>query len=104
MTYSIRYIIIIRLLHSLQKIDSKKIETGLGDIPKLDDTDRSICEGKVTYDECWKAVKSIEKSPGSNGLSFTKTFSLFGECFVKMADGIFDSMSEYVKIPNSRII
>ena len=42
--------------------------------PKLSDSDRSICEGKLTLSECWLALSSIKngKSPGNDGL--TKEF------------------------------
>ena len=49
-------------------------------IPKLSDDDRTSCEGKLTLNECWEALKSVgnSKSPGNDGL--TKEFYL---CFFK---------------------
>ena len=42
--------------------------------PKLNKSDRSICEGKLTLNECWLALSSMknEKSSGNDGL--TKEF------------------------------
>ena len=42
--------------------------------PKLSESDRSICEGKLTLNECWLALSSLKngKSPGNDGL--TKEF------------------------------
>ena len=49
-------------------------------IPKLSDDDRSSCEGKLTLNECWEALKSMgsHKSPGNDSL--TKEFYV---CFFK---------------------
>ena len=51
----------------------------LGDlnIPKLSDDDRTSCEGKLTLNEYWEALKSMgcSKSPGNDGL--TKKFCVF---------------------------
>ena len=42
--------------------------------PKLSESDRSICEDKLTLNECWLALSSMKngKSPGNDGL--TKEF------------------------------
>ena len=42
--------------------------------PMLSESDRSICEGKLTLNECWLALSSMRngKSPGNDGL--TKEF------------------------------
>ena len=49
-------------------------------IPKLSDDDRTSCEGKLTSNECWEALKSMSsnKSPGNHGLA--KEFYV---CFFK---------------------
>ena len=43
---------------------------------KLSDDDRTSCEGKLTLNECWEALKSMgsNKSPGNGGL--TKEFDV----------------------------
>ena len=42
--------------------------------PKLSESDRCICEDKLTLNECWLALSSMKngKSPGNDGL--TKEF------------------------------
>ena len=49
-------------------------------IPKLIDDDRTSCDGKLTLNECWEALKSMDSSkrPGNDGL--TKEFYV---CFFK---------------------
>jgi hypothetical protein len=40
------------------------------DIPKLDEEDRELCEGKISEGECVEVMKTFknEKSPGTDGL------------------------------------
>ena len=49
--------------------------------PVLTEDEQSLCEGKLTLNECWEALNSMKngKSPGNDG--FTKEFyvSFFGE-------------------------
>ena len=49
--------------------------------PKLSEDEKSLCEGKLTLNECWNALSSMKngKSPGNDG--FTKEFyvAFFGE-------------------------
>ena len=49
--------------------------------PVLTEDEKSLCEGKLTLNECWEALNSMKngKSPGNEG--FTKEFyvSFFGE-------------------------
>ena len=49
--------------------------------PKLSEDEKSLCEGKLTLNECWSALSSMKngKSPGNDG--FTKEFyvAFFGE-------------------------
>ena len=54
--------------------------------PKLSESDRSICEGKLTLSECWLAFSSMKngKSPGNDGL--TKEFYV---CFLKNLAGLY---------------
>ena len=48
------------------------------DIPKLDEEDRELCEGKISEGECVEVMKTFknEKSPGTDGLpiEFYKIF------------------------------
>jgi hypothetical protein len=76
-------------LYSLQCIDDELIDAESNDIPRLNDIDRSMCEGPLTYEECWRAVKGMknEKSPGSDGLPakfYQAFFPLFGDTFVNI--------------------
>jgi hypothetical protein len=47
-------------------------------IPKLDEEDRELCEGKISEGECVEVMKTFknEKSPGTDGLpiEFYKIF------------------------------
>ena len=49
--------------------------------PVLTEDEKSLCEGKLTLNECWEALNPMKngKSPGNDG--FTKEFyvSFFGE-------------------------
>ena len=49
-------------------------------IPKLSDDDRNSCEGKLTLNQYWEALKSMgsSKSPGNDGLT-----TEFYVCFFK---------------------
>ena len=40
------------------------------DIPKLDEEDRELCEGKISEEECVEVIKTFKngKSPGTDGL------------------------------------
>ena len=76
---------------TLYKRWSEKSETecldflGNLNIPKLSDDDQASCEGKLTLNECWEALKSMgsSKSPGNDSL--TKAFYV---CFFKDLDNI----------------
>ena len=54
--------------------------------PKLSDSDKSICEGKLTLNECWPALSSMknDKSPGNHGL--TKEVYV---CFLRKWAGLY---------------
>lgn len=68
-------------LYSSTKVDDNLISTNLQSISSnkiLPDDLRNSCEGVITVDECWEALKYFKpnKSPGSDGLTaeFYKTF------------------------------
>ena len=75
----------------LYKRWSEKSETecldflGNLNIPKLSDDDQTSCEGKLTLNECWEALKSMgsSKSPGNDSL--TEEFYVY---FFKDLDNI----------------
>jgi hypothetical protein len=92
------------ILYSLQCIDDALIDAELGEIPQLNDFDRSMCEGPLTYDECWWAVKNMknEKSPGPDGLPaefYKALFPLFGYQFVNMLNSVFEQFLELYPPP-----
>ena len=61
-------------LYSSEKIDHVMKEEFLANLPQLSEEERKSCEGMLTYDECYVAVKQMKKGkcPGSDGevLSF----------------------------------
>jgi hypothetical protein len=59
-----------RSLYKSQELHGKKIDDLVKDAPRLADVDSSICEGRISYNECLKARKTMknEKSPGPDGL------------------------------------
>ena len=72
-----------------EDIDQDMVDLFLDGVPVLDHSDRSFCEGLLTYDECLEAIKLMknERSPGSDGLPcefYKKFFYLFGQSLVKL--------------------
>ena len=49
--------------------------------PKLSDTDKLSCEGKLTLQNCWDALNSMKsgKTPGNDGLTKEFNVCFFGE-------------------------
>ena len=49
--------------------------------PQLSYTDREVCEGKITVQNCWEALVSMKdgKSPGNDGLTKEFFVCFFGE-------------------------
>ena len=81
-------------LYKAENIDDSLVKYFLEDIPKLNEMDKNICEGLITYDECISAIKEMKdgKSPGIDGLpaEFYKIyFPLFGNSYVKMINTSF---------------
>ena len=63
--------------------------------PKLSNEDRLSCEGKLTLQECWKAVNSMKncKTPGNDGLTkecFVCFFNQLGKLLVSTLNYSFD--------------
>ena len=65
--------------------------------------EQSLCEGKLTLQECWEALTSMqnEKSPGNDG--FTKEFyvDFFGE-LGKLLVPVFNYASEVGEFSSSQ--
>jgi exonuclease III len=59
-------------------VDSQTWPLLVKGLPTLSPNESHLCEGDITYNECWKAIKAMQpnKSPGSDGLpaEFHKTF------------------------------
>ena len=82
-------------LYKDEPINAALKEEFLKDLPCLSEEDGDMCEGKLSYEECYTAIKAMKdnKSPGSDGLpkEFYKLFfPLFGHNFVNMINGCFE--------------
>ena len=82
-------------LYKDEPINTALKEEFLQDLPCLSEEDREICEGRLSYEECYAAIKAMKdnKSPGSDGLpkEFYKLFfPVFGHSFVNMVNGCFE--------------
>ena len=74
-------------LLSQKQVDPSLWEDLLKNIPKLNEIDKELCEGPLTFEECSSAIKQMKdsKSPGCDGLPaefYKKFFPLFGEFLV----------------------
>ena len=79
-----------------EPIDNNLKEQFLEDLPKLAEEDKVLCEGKLSYQECWKSIQLMEsgKTPGSDGLPkefYLKFFHLFGKSFVNMVNNCYET-------------
>lgn len=76
--------------------DKLNLFLGQASIPKLSEEERLSCEGRITIDECVKALDSFEngKTPGNDGIpaEFYKTFwSSVGELMTDSFNCSFDA-------------
>ncbi|KAK3084519.1 hypothetical protein FSP39_014674 [Pinctada imbricata] len=92
-------------LYTSEKIDNDLVDFFLSDVPKLDKEDSDSCEGLITREEVWKALKAMEngKSPGCDGLTkefYCTFFNIIGDQLVKVANLVFEagSLSESQKL------
>ena len=86
-------------LYSREQVDAAMIDYFVADIPHLTSNQAACCNGPITYDECWKAIKEMKpnRSPGSDGLPkefYELYFPLFGNDYINVinnafSDGIF---------------
>ena len=63
----------------------------LTSLQTLSAEEQNLCEGHLSYEECWQSIKQMEnrKTPGSDGLPkefYLKFFPLFGKSFVQMVN------------------
>ena len=78
-------------LYTREDIDVEQARPFLDSVPKLPEECINLCEGFITYEEYWEAIKGManNKSPGLDGLPkefYLKFFPLFGSCFVEMVN------------------
>ena len=75
-------------LFHYEPIDPNQVDSFCRNLPKLPKEEARVCEGFLTYEECWEAVQGMQnnKSPGLDGLPkefYSKFFPLFGQVFVE---------------------
>ena len=62
--------------------------------PKLSETDKETCEGKLTVQSCWNALNSMnDKSPGNDGLTKEFYICFFGEIATTLVESLNHSFS-----------
>ena len=92
-------------LFAEEDIDDDICNYFINDLPKLDDTDKDICDSPITLDEIYDSIKGMQndKSPGPDGLSknfYMCFFDILGPMLLKLYENIFDenTMSESQKV------
>ena len=77
--------------------NSEKISSFLDDltIPKLSETDKNSCEGKISAGECYKLLESFQnnKTPGNDGIPiefYKKFWSLISDPFIYSVNECFE--------------
>ena len=83
-------------LYTEQPVDSSLINYFTDDLNMLDPLDADSCEGAITFDECFTAIKEMHngKTPGPDGLPrefYFKYFHVFGRFFVDMINNCFNN-------------
>ena len=76
-------------LYSSKDIDPTVDDYFLTDIPSLDPNSSDLCEGDITLEECYQALKLManSKSPGPDGLPkefYSFAFPFIGKSYVKL--------------------
>ena len=67
----------------------------LSGVPMLSQELRSICEGKITYNECFSVLQSFQKNktPGNDGLTvafYSAFWPLIGKCLVDCINYVYE--------------
>ena len=67
----------------------------LSGVPTLSEELRSICEGKITYNECFSVLQSFQKNktPGNDGLTiefYLAFWPLIGKCLVDCINHVYE--------------
>ncbi len=76
-------------LYTAEPIDGRAAETLLQNVEKIPKEAADLCDGQITFNECWDAIKAMEnnKTPGSDGLTkefYFQFFHVFGRKFVEL--------------------
>ena len=82
-------------LLSYEPVDDDMKREFLTGLPTLLAEEQNLCEGYLSYEECWQSIKQMEnrKTPGSDGLPkefYLKFFPLFGKSFVQMINNCYE--------------
>ena len=80
----------------------------LSGVPTLSEELRSICEGKITYNECFSVLQSFQKNktPGNDGLTvefYTAFWPLIGKHLVDCINYVYE-FGELSNTPKQAII
>ena len=81
-------------LLSRQDISPDHLDYFLQDLPSLTEDQQNLCEGLISVDECWEAIKRMknDSSPGIDGLPrefYFEYFHMIGEDYVRMINNCF---------------
>ena len=81
-------------------LSSAQFDTYLADSPRLSATEAAECEGCITEDEVWKAMKSagLDKSPGIDSLPY-EVFLRLSHMFVPLLATIYNNWMRQGSIP-----
>lgn len=91
-------------LYAEKHVDNDLIEYFLSDVPQLEEKDKDLCDGCITYDECVLALSQMAngKSPGLDGLPkefYIKVFPIIGNQYVNMVN---DCFTQNILAPSQR--
>ena len=90
----------------INPLQSDMLEHFLGQpssIPKLPEEERLSCEGRITIEECVKALDTFEngKTPGNDGIP-TGFYKTFWSCVGKVMTNVFNYSFDSGEISNSQ--
>jgi len=81
-------------------LSSAQFDTYLADFPRLEDTEAAGCEGRITEEEIWQALKSVglEKTPGIDGLPY-EVYLRLSPMLVPLLETIYNNWMRQGSIP-----
>jgi exonuclease III len=82
-------------LYTAEPIDEIAAETLLQTIDKIPKEAADLCDGKISFSECWEAIRAMDnnKTPGSDGLTkefYFQFFNIFGLDYVNVINAAYD--------------